>query len=124
MSDTTEKGLACARVLVQIVVMIPSCLWCMMSVRGAYAHARMGWYSPVVCFGISIIVCLLILRSLWKRARELRELFKIRIDLDDLFDAEDDDIVVLKQLAPRGRHSGERRDVLAGLLDEVWRSAE
>jgi hypothetical protein len=90
MGDAVDKAWFCARALVQLGAMIPSILWILLSIVIIPAYSGIGWYAPVFCSIAGIFLCLFILRSLWKRGRELRELFQVHINFDDWIDNDDE----------------------------------
>jgi hypothetical protein len=69
--------------------MIPCFLWTILSIIIIPAYSGIGWYGPVFASVVGIFICLFILRSLWKRGRELRESFQIHIQFDDWIDSDE-----------------------------------
>jgi hypothetical protein len=90
MADAIEKVWLCSRITLQLLAMIPCMLWFMLSLVGIPGYLSAGFFFPVFCQITGCIICCLMLRSLWKRGREFRELFKIHINFDDWIDADDD----------------------------------
>jgi hypothetical protein len=60
----------------------------MMAAYAAPAYASVGFYFPPFCQIMGSLIFCLMLRSIWKRGREFRELFKIHIHFDDWIDAD------------------------------------
>jgi hypothetical protein len=59
-----------------------------MAAYAAPAYASVGFYFPPFCQIMGSLIFCLMLRSIWKRGREFRELFKIHIQFDDWIDAD------------------------------------
>lgn len=99
--EAVEKAWFCGRALVQFIVMIPCLLWVVLSFYAIPVYSSIGWYAPVFCSIVGIFSCFFMLVSLWKRGRDLRELFKIHIHFDDWIDEDDETVTGPLQCVPQ-----------------------
>jgi hypothetical protein len=90
MGNATDKIWLCARVFLQFLATIPACFWFLLTAYAVPGYAARGFYKEPLLALLGCLICCLFLRSLWKRGREVRELFKIHIDFDDWIDADEE----------------------------------